>query len=381
MAGVTARDLIPLGLIVALLVGCSAPTAQPGGAAAASVAPAKPATAVQAQAATPAPSVASTGAPASAPLAAPQALTKVVQALPVDSFGFLPLYVAREEGFFREEGLELESPVMGSNTALAGLVSGSVDFASAGSGVRAAMQGAPVKAIMYYYNTTLFELVVAPEVQSIEDLRGKALGTSSRGSTEEVTAGVLLRQTGLDPAQDVTFVVVPANSQLQSLLAGSIQGMMINPDLSAVAGQNGLRVLKTVQEVGRAMPAPFSGFVAAQESMQKNPQMVTAWLRANVKGIRFVRENPQAAATIIARVLGVDPRIAEDALPKIVQAIDANDLGGFTEEGFRLEMASSLNALGGQAQVTRLEDLADLSLLRQAQREVGVPCRTGYQCR
>src|SRR5438067_932383 len=224
MAGVTRRGLVPIGLILGLLVGCSAPPAQPGGAAAAGAAAAKPAAAVQAQAATPAPA-ASTGAPTSAPPAAPQALKKVVQSLPVDSFGFLPLYVAREKGFFGEEGLELESPVMGSNTALAGLVSGSVDYASAGSGVRAAMQGAPVKAIMYYYNTTLFELVVAPEVQSIENLRGKALGTSSRGSTEEVTAGVLLRQTGLDPAQDVTFVVVPANSQLQSLLAGSIQGM------------------------------------------------------------------------------------------------------------------------------------------------------------
>jgi NitT/TauT family transport system substrate-binding protein len=304
-----------------------------------------------------------------------------VQALPVDSFGFLPLYVAREKGFFREEGLETESPVMGSNTALAGLVSGTVDYASAGSGVRAAMQGAPVKAIMYYYNTTLFELVVAPEVQTVEDLRGKAVGTSSRGSTEEVTAGVMLRQAGLDPAQDVTFVVVPANSQLQSLLAGSIQAMMINPDLSAVAVQNGLRVLKTVQEVGRAMPAPFSGFVAADEAMQKHPEQVRAWLRANVKGIRFVRENPAEAAAIIARVLGVDPKVADEALPKIVQAIDPNDLGGFTEEGFRLEMASSLNALGGQAQVTRMEDLADLTLLRQAQRDLGVPCQTGYQCR
>ena len=378
MAGMTRRGLIPIGLVLGLLLGCGAPPAQPGGAAAA---PAQPAASVQAQAAAPAPPAASAGTSPGAAPAAPQALTKVVQALPVDSFGFLPLYVAREKGFFREEGLETESPVMGSNTALAGLVSGTVDYASAGSGVRAAMQGAPVKAIMYYYNTTLFELVVAPEVQTVEDLRGKALGTSSRGSTEEVTAGVLLRHAGLDPAQDVTFVVVPANSQLQSLLAGSIQGMMINPDLSAVAVQNGLRVLKTVQEVGRAMPAPFSGFVAANESLQKNPERVKGWLRANLQGIRFVRENQAEAAAIIARVLGVEPKIAEDALPKIVQAIDASDLGGFTEEGFRLEMASSLNALGGEAQVTRMDDLADLTLLRQAQREVGVACRTGYQCR
>ena len=137
------------------------------------------------------------------------------------------------------------------------------------------------------------------------------------GSTEEVTASVLLRQAGLDPATDVTFVVVPAGSQLPSLLAEAIQGMMINPDLSALAASNGLRVLKSVEEVGRAIPAPFSGFVVAQETLQKNPEMVQAWLRANVRAIRFVRENPEESAAITARVLGMDAKVAEEALPRV----------------------------------------------------------------
>ncbi len=269
---------------------------------------------------------------------------------------------------------------MGSGAAVAGVVNGNVDFAVAGTGVRAAMQGAPVKAVLYYYNSVLFEFVVVPEIRSLADLRGKNLGTSSRGSTEEVTASVMLRQAGVDPAE-VTFVVVPAGSQLPSLLAEAIHGMMVNPDLSAVAVQQGLRVLKTVEEVGRVMPSPFSGFVVAQETLNQRPDLVKAWLRANVRALRFVREQPAEAAEIVAAVLGMDSQVTADALPRAAQAINPDDFGGFTEEGFRREIETNLHALGGQAQVTKLEDLADLTLLRQVQRDLGVPCKSGYQCR
>jgi NitT/TauT family transport system substrate-binding protein len=384
MAGRTWRGLIAVGLVAVLLGGCGAPAQQAGAPAKPAASAAQPAGAAPPAAATAsqAPTVpaAQATSTASAPAAKPQTTTKMVQALPVDSFGFLPLYVGREKGFFAEEGIDLETPIMGSSAAVAGVVNGNVDFAAAGTGIRAAMQGAPIKAVMFYYNSVLFELVVAPDIQRIEDLKGKNLGTSSRGSTEEVTANVMLRQAGLDPANDVTYVVVPAGSQLATLLAEAIHGMMVNPDLAAVAVNNGLRVLRTVQDVGRAMPAPFSGFVVSQENLQKNPQAIKAWLRANVKAIRYVRENQAESAAIIAKVLGVEQKLAEDTLPKLAQAINPDDFGGFTAEGFQLEVDTNLGALQGQAQVTRIEELADLTLLRQAQRELGVPCRTGYQC-
>src|SRR5262249_8920648 len=168
---------IPVGLTALLLVGCGAPPAQP------SAAPASaPAAAAPAQATAPPPAQSSFG-PASAPAARPHTLTKVVQALPVESFGFLPMYVARAKGVFADEGLDVQTRLMGSSAALAGLLNGEVDFAVAGSGVRAAMQGAPMKAIMYTYNSVLFEFVVVPEIRTLEDLKGKNVGTSSRGGS------------------------------------------------------------------------------------------------------------------------------------------------------------------------------------------------------
>jgi NitT/TauT family transport system substrate-binding protein len=326
------------------------------------------------------------GAPATSPAVAPptagsQTLLKTVQALPVESFGYLPMYVGNQKGFFREEGLELETPIMGSNAALAGLLNGDVDFAVAGSGVRAAMQGAPLKAILYYYNAVLFEFMSRPEIRSVADLRGKNVGTSSRGSTEEVVSNVFLRAGGLDPARDVAYVVVPAGSQLTTLLAESIHAMMLGPDLSATAADQGLHALISAEEIAQAMPRPFSGFVAPQASLQTKPDKVKAWLRASLKSLRFVRENPQESGAIVAGILGLDPNIAVQAAVKTVPAINLGDLGGFTEEGFREEIEGNAAAQGGQPAVSSVEALADLTLLRQVQREMQLPCGTGYQCR
>jgi NitT/TauT family transport system substrate-binding protein len=349
-------------LAAALLVACAAPTSGPAVAPAASAPQAAPAA-------------------ASEPGARPaQSLTRVVQAFPVEAFVYLPLYLGIEKGFFLEEGIELEAPVMAPSTAVAGLISGDVHFTVAGSGVRAAMQGAPLKAVLYYFNSILFELVTVPEIRSVADLKGKNLGTSARGSTEETTANALLTQAGLDPAQDVTYVLIPAGTQLPTLLSESIHGMMIALDQSSVAQRSGLRVLKTVEDVGQAMPHPFAGFVTATDLIQKRPDLVKAWIRANLRALKYWQDNPGAAAAIGAQRFGMDPAAAEEVSRKAARTINPNDIGGIWEEGFQFELASNLSALGGQAQVTRISDLLDLTLLRQAQRELGMPCRSGYQC-
>ncbi|MGH7768828.1 MAG: ABC transporter substrate-binding protein, partial [Candidatus Binatia bacterium] len=51
---------------------------------------------------------------------------KIVQALPTKSFGFLPLFVAQEKGFYRSEGLEVSTPVMATGPSIAGILSGEV---------------------------------------------------------------------------------------------------------------------------------------------------------------------------------------------------------------------------------------------------------------
>src|SRR5215470_18661156 len=75
---------------------------------------------------------------------------RVRTAIPRATVNYLSLPVAEVKGFFRSEGLENETIVIPGTTAIAALVSGNVDYSGAGgSGMRAAVRGAPIKAVMF----------------------------------------------------------------------------------------------------------------------------------------------------------------------------------------------------------------------------------------
>src|SRR5262245_10864477 len=75
---------------------------------------------------------------------------RVRTAIPRATVNYLSLPVAEVKGFFRSEGLDNETIVIPGTTAIAALVSGNVDYSGAGgSGMRAAVRGAPIKAIMF----------------------------------------------------------------------------------------------------------------------------------------------------------------------------------------------------------------------------------------
>jgi hypothetical protein len=92
-----------------------------------------------------------------------------------------------------------------------------------------------------------------------------------------------------------------------------------------------------------------------------------------------MREDPQGTAAIAVKALGLEPEVAAAAIPKAIQGISTDDMGGITAQGAQLEIDQNA-ALAGQVTVTQINQLLDLRPLRQVQQELGLPCRGGYQC-
>ena len=75
---------------------------------------------------------------------------KIRTAIPQANLNYLSIYVAEARGFFRDEDLENETVVISGPLATAALLSGDVDFSGGGgSGMRAALKGAPLKGIFF----------------------------------------------------------------------------------------------------------------------------------------------------------------------------------------------------------------------------------------
>jgi ABC-type nitrate/sulfonate/bicarbonate transport system substrate-binding protein len=105
-------------------------------------------------------------------------------AIPQANLNYLSIYVAEARGFFRDEGLEHETVVISGPLATAALLSGDVDF-SGGSGMRAALKGAPIKGIFFQTEKVTFYLIADPSIKSAADLKGKRVAVGSSGDTQD----------------------------------------------------------------------------------------------------------------------------------------------------------------------------------------------------
>jgi ABC-type nitrate/sulfonate/bicarbonate transport system substrate-binding protein len=228
---------------------------------------------------------------------------KVRTITPRATLNYLSLPVAEMKGFFRDEGLENETIIIPGTTAIAALVSGEVDYSGAGgSGMRAAVRGAPIKAIMFQTEKVTWYLLTAPEVQKISDLKGKRIAVGTIGDTQDTLLTMLVERNGLS-ARDVTRVAMPSRNSMTTFLAlktGAFQAAVVNGDEALLGEKEGLHMLAFI---GDLFPYPFQGFLATDKKIAEKPGEVKRWLRAMMRSLMFIREKPEEAADIARKKL------------------------------------------------------------------------------
>src|SRR5437773_8087903 len=117
--------------------------------------------------------------------------------------------IAQMKGFYREEGLDLETVLIRGSVGMQALIGGSVDYASAaGSIIAAGVRGAPVRLVLIVNAKPQFDLVGQPEIKSVQQLKGKVIGISSRGGAVDLLTQLILTHHGVTPNKDATLIVI-----------------------------------------------------------------------------------------------------------------------------------------------------------------------------
>ena len=231
-------------------------------------------------------------------LAGNAAAELVRTAIPRATINYLSLPVAEVKGYFRDQGLENQTIAIPGVNAIAALVSGDVDYSGAGgSGMRAALRGAPIKAIMFQTEKVTWYLLAAADIQKISDLKGKRVAIGTVGDTQDALITMLVEREGVS-GRDITRVALPsrnASTTILSLKTGAFSAAVVNADESLLGEKEGLR---TLAFVGDLFPYPFQGFVATDRMIAERPQDIKRWLRAMARALIFIREKPEEAADI-----------------------------------------------------------------------------------
>jgi NitT/TauT family transport system substrate-binding protein len=310
--------------------------------------------------------------------AQPSTSISVYQAISTPDFGYLPTYVARAKGFFTDERLDLKIIVMNSRVSMPALIANEIQFGVAGPSITGALRGVPLKAIFFIYNTSTFQFIVRPEIRGAESLKGKSIAISSPGSTNDQAMRLMLTKLGLDPVRDVKFIAIgDAKARMIAMETGQIAAAANNPDVAAELVRKGFRVL---MHSGDVFPVPFSGTAVNDRLIRENPDAIKRWLRAYVKALLFIRQRRDEAAQIATKDLRLNLEIARDAVGQVLQFMSPDDPGGFTEKGMRIFIQESAPRLGVDPDKVAISQVADVSFLREVQRQMGIYCRGGYAC-
>jgi NitT/TauT family transport system substrate-binding protein len=222
---------------------------------------------------------------------------KIRTAIPQANLNYLSIFTADARGYFREEGLDNETVVISGPLSIAALLSGDVDFSGAGgSGMRAAIKGAPVKGILFQTEKVTFYLIVDPSIKSAADLKGKKIAIGTPGDTQDRIMTMFAERGGV-AARDIVRISMGAdtNTRVMAIKSGAAQATTVDPGGLAFAQKEGLVSLGFL---GDLFPMPFQGFVTVERKIRDNPAQIKRWLKGAIRGLMFVRERPEEAVDL-----------------------------------------------------------------------------------
>jgi ABC-type nitrate/sulfonate/bicarbonate transport system substrate-binding protein len=218
--------------------------------------------------------------------------------IPRSTLNYLSVAVAETKGYFRDQNLENQTIIIPGSTAIAALVSGNVDYSGAGgTGMRAALRGAPIKAIMFQTEKVTWYLLAAADIQKISDLKGKRVAVGTIGDTQDALITMLVEREGVS-GRDIGRVAMPSRNTTNTILSlktGAFSAAVVNADESLLGEKEGLR---TLAFVGDLFPYPFQGFVATDKMIAERPNDVKRWLRAMTRALIFIRDRTEESADI-----------------------------------------------------------------------------------
>lgn len=237
---------------------------------------------------------------------------EIFVAHPALTFGDIPYYIAKEKNFYRDEGIQVKDLyIRGGVTASQALQAGSVQFTLAlGTGVRAALSGMTIKAVMVYCDKPYHFLYARPDlgVRSAADLKGKRIAVTGLGSTTYYATRKVVERLGLDADRDVRILSV--GDIWPALAGGSVEAGLIRPPFTNMAEKMGMVRLGYV---GDAIQMPMSGLVTSERLIQQQPDLVRRFVRGTHRGLKFFLDQKNESESIVAlnRVTKMEPDVAK----------------------------------------------------------------------
>ena len=257
-------------------------------------------------------------------------LTKVKVAEVAHSIFYAPQYAAISNGYFEEEGLDIELILTpGADAVMSSVLSGDVNIGFSGT-----------EATIYVYNggeedypvtfAALTKrdgafLVSREKIDnfSLDDLKGKTVIGGRKGGMPEMTFEWALRKNNIDPVRDLNIDTSIAFAAMEGAFIGGNGDFvtLFEPNATSVEKQGLGYVVAYVGSYGGAVP--YTAYNAKSSFIENNSELIEGFSKAIDKGLKFVKDND--AKVIAENIISFFPDTSLDDLTTMVKRYKESD--------------------------------------------------------
>jgi ABC-type nitrate/sulfonate/bicarbonate transport system substrate-binding protein len=262
----------------------------------------------------------------------------------------IPYLIAQRLGFYADEGFQLQLVLARASAGIQGLLGGSADYINHSSATAAILRGLPLRILLIDSDRPAHYVVTSPKISSFKDLHGKIVGVDDVAGNAGLLAREILNKNGIKPSDIKLRVIGPPAYRFQALLSGTVDATLLNYVMANQAQSKGYRILAFsgdfVQEIG-------PNLVTSVTKIKTAPEDVYGIVKATLKGLLMMYQNPQEAIKYFMEVQGIqDVEFARAAWQaRLSRASDAARSGTGTREA----MQSTIEQFEGQLKTAKAE--------------------------
>jgi len=281
----------------------------------------------------------------------------------------LPMWVMKDAGFFKQEGTDADLIYIASSTTMAqAMLAGEVAISTANSQavVDTGLQGGDLVAMGAFVNFVALYVIAAPEIKSVQDLRGKAVGVTRFGATTDFAIQMFLKKYGLEPVRDVPIVQIGGLPELAAALSKkSIYAAAMSYPMGLVAQQNGMKMLANLAK--EEIPFLHQGLTTTGKFLRERREQAKGIVRAYARAVHFMHTRKEETKAIVARYTKVtNPAMLDGTLQYAYDFVEKIPL--VKREAFQVTLDES-GKKNPKAKQAKPEQFYDNSLVQELVKE------------
>lgn len=289
------------------------------------------------------------------------------------TFGYGPLWVASQKGFFERHGLDVELVVIrASDVGIQALAGGSLEIAGSASDapIAAIEKGLDLVIVGGIINGLSQSIMAAKKFKTYADLRGATFGAISLTSGVTFALRQVLKAKGLEYPRDYKLLVIGGTPQTYAaLLSGQIDAAALSLPVNYAAEEHGFN------EIGRFVDVIPNYQLAALSTKrswaEKNRPVLVRVMKAMAETMHWLYRNKEAGADLLAKEMKLKPEHARRGWDFYTSTHTWDPNGDINLEGLQIVSQIYWEQTQSKGPVPKPAKYVDQSYLREALKELG----------